>query len=31
MPDVFTRDSEEDCVMVSGDLDFDAPDEIRFI
>lgn len=31
MPDVFTRDSEENCVMVSGDLDFDAPDEIRFI
>lgn len=31
MPDVFTKDGEEDCVMVSGDLDFDSPDEIRFI
>ena len=31
MPDVFSRDGDEDCVVVSGDLDFDAPDEIRFI
>ncbi|MGO2533702.1 hypothetical protein [Arthrobacter rhombi] len=31
MPDVFSKDGQEDCVVVSGDLDFDAPDEIRFI
>ena len=31
IPDVFSKDGEEDCVVVSGDLDFDAPDEIRFI
>lgn len=30
MPDVFTRDGQEDCILVSGDLDFDAPDELRF-
>jgi hypothetical protein len=31
MPDVFSKDGDDDCVVVSGDLDFDAPDEIRFI
>lgn len=31
MPDIFSRDGKEDCIVVSGDLDFDAPDEIRFI
>ena len=31
VPDVFTKDGNADCVVVSGDLDFDAPDEIRFI
>ena len=30
MPDVFSRDGDDDC-DVSGDLDFDAPDEIRCI
>lgn len=31
MPDVFSKAGDEDCVVVTGDLDFDAPDEIRFI
>lgn len=31
MPDAFSREGDEDCIVVSGDLDFDAPDEIRFI
>ena len=31
MPDVFTKDGEEHCISVTGDLDFDAPDEMRFI
>lgn len=31
MPDVFSKDGDEDCIVVSGELDFDAPDEIRFI
>ncbi|MEV7132087.1 hypothetical protein AB0N24_04280 [Arthrobacter sp. NPDC093128] len=31
MPGVFSKEDEEDCIVVSGDLDFDAPDEIRFI
>lgn len=31
MPEVFTKDGDTDCVVVSGDLDFDAPDEIRYI
>jgi hypothetical protein len=31
VPDVFSSDGKNDCVIVSGDLDFDAPDEIRFI
>ncbi|AZZ51907.1 hypothetical protein [Rathayibacter festucae] len=30
MPDVFTKDGDADFVVVSGDVDFDAPDEIRF-
>ena len=25
------KDGDEDCIVVSGELDFDAPDEIRFI
>lgn len=31
IPNVFSKDGDDDCVIVSGDLDFDAPDEIRFI
>ena len=31
MPDAFTREGDLDCVVVSGDLDFDAPDKIRYI
>lgn len=31
LPDVFTKDGDADCVLVSGDLDFDAPDEIRYL
>lgn len=31
MPDVFSKDGDQDCVVVSGDVDFSAPDEIRFI
>lgn len=31
MPGVFERDDVEDAVVVEGELDFDAPDEIRFI
>ena len=30
MPDVFSRDGNADSVMVSGDVDFDAPDEVRY-
>jgi hypothetical protein len=31
IPDVFRKDGDEDCILVTGDLDCDAPDEIRFI
>ncbi|MFD2840671.1 hypothetical protein ACFSYH_08820 [Populibacterium corticicola] len=31
IPGVFDKDDEGDCVIVSGDLDFDAPDEIRYV
>lgn len=31
MPDLFSKDGDEDSIVVSGELDFDAPDEIRFI
>lgn len=31
LPGVFDKTSDESCVIVTGDLDFDAPDEIRFI
>jgi len=31
MPDVFSKDGNEDCIVIAGDVDFDAPDEIRFI
>jgi hypothetical protein len=31
MPGVFDKDSAEDTIIVEGDLDFDAPDEIRFV
>lgn len=31
MPDVFTKDGDDDCVVVSGDVDFSAPDKITFI
>lgn len=31
VPDVFSRDGDADCIIVSGDIDFDAPDELRFI
>lgn len=30
-PDVFSKDGDDDCVVVSGDVDFSAPDGIRFI
>lgn len=31
MPGVFEKDEADDTVIVEGDVDFDAPDEIRFI
>ncbi|WAH97040.1 hypothetical protein [Arthrobacter sp. MMS18-M83] len=31
IPDVFRRSGNTDCIVVSGERDFDAPDEIRFI
>lgn len=31
MPDAFTKNGNDDWIAVSGDVDFDAPDEIRFI
>ena len=31
MPGVFEKDDAEDSVIVEGDVDFDAPDEIRFV
>ena len=31
MPGVFAKDDANDTVIVEGDVDFDAPDEIRFI
>lgn len=31
MPSVFSKDNDEDSVVVSGDLDFAAADEIRFV
>jgi hypothetical protein len=31
MPDVFSKDGDLDCVVVSGEIDFDAPDEIRYV
>ncbi len=31
IPGVFDSDDEDACVVVSGDLDFDAPDEIRYV
>lgn len=31
IPGAFSKDSEEDSVVVSGNLDFDAPDEVRFL
>jgi len=31
MPDVFTKEGPADSVLVAGDLDFDAPDEIRYV
>lgn len=31
MPDVFEKDSQDDAVEVSGTIDFDSPDELRFI
>lgn len=31
MPEVFSKDGLDDCVIVSGDVDFDAPDEIRYV
>lgn len=30
MPDLFSKTGEADAVLVSGDIDFDAPDEMRF-
>ena len=31
MPGVFEKNDAEDTVLVEGDVDFDAPDEIRVI
>ena len=31
MPDAFTKDGEVDYVAVTGEVDFDAPDELRYI
>lgn len=31
MPAVCTKEGDEGCILVPSDLDFDAPDEIRFI
>lgn len=31
IPGVFLQDSKKDCVLVNGELDFDAPDELRFL
>lgn len=31
IPDVFSKDGDADFIAVSGDIDFDAPDEIRFV
>jgi hypothetical protein len=31
MPEIFSKEGDTDCVIVSGDLDFDSPDEIRYI
>lgn len=31
IPGVFLKDDDADCIKVSGDLDFEAPDEIRFM
>lgn len=31
VPDVLNKDGELDCILVDGDLDFDAPDEIRYM
>jgi hypothetical protein len=31
IPDVFSKDGDGRCIVVSGDIDFDAPDEIRYV
>jgi hypothetical protein len=31
MPDVVTKDGKEDAVQVSGNVDFDSPEELRLI
>ena len=31
IPAVFSRDGDGGCIVVSGDIDFDAPDEIRYV
>jgi hypothetical protein len=31
VPDVFTKDGNEDCIVISGDVDIDSPDELRFV
>lgn len=31
IPDVFSTDGTEDYISISGDLDFEAPDEIRLM
>lgn len=31
IPGVFAKDGDADFILVSGDVDFDAPDEIRFL
>ena len=31
MPNVFEKDGDADFIFVSGEVDFDAPDEIRYV
>ncbi|MCI4659727.1 hypothetical protein [Cryobacterium zhongshanensis] len=31
VPDVFTKDGDHDCIVISGDVDIDSPDELRFV
>jgi hypothetical protein len=31
VPDVFTKDGDHDCIIISGDVEIDSPDELRFV